>query len=528
MNPIRRLLAFLVEALIWMGCVLAAYALSVKPLLPVSLLPWPMDWLWLATALKYVAFLLLLIPLGPRFVGPGLGFGYRSLGLKLADAEGQPLPRWRVLVRALNWWLCTAPLMAGLLPVVRRHRRTWPDRITGAWVLSGRRPSITCWIFFLLVLGPLGWLFVGDRFTHQDQTSRRFGYLDRQGIMVVPPRFKEAQVMEHGFALVKDADQKWGFLRSANRQFTRLQSWGEPAFRTTAMIVARQNDRQVVVDENNQRLSLPVSSRMMPGQTVAAPVMVTEGPVGVAYYDHEGHQVGTQHWEDGAGFSGGMARVTVAGKQGAINAQGKLTVPAAFDRLGPFAQGLASARQGARRGLVDIHGKWVMHREDLTDLLEVPEDGPPLLQACQGEHWGYLDFQGRWAIPPIYEEGRLFGATGYARVRVGPHWGVIDRQGAWVLQPVFEQLLAPGEPPFAAMRAGHWGYWDPQGREIVPPQFAIAGPFKNGSAYARGFLRWYRVDAKGTITPLPWSVTLEPAALSGEWVAFSQPMQVTP
>ena len=50
--------------------------------------------------------------------------------------------------------------------------------------------------------------------------------------------------------------------------------------------------------------------------------------------------------------------------------------------------------------------------------------------------WGYIDKQGRMAIPPAFREAESF-QNGLAAVQQGELWGYIDTRGEWVIKPRF-------------------------------------------------------------------------------------------
>lgn len=87
-----------------------------------------------------------------------------------------------------------------------------------------------------------------------------------------------------------------------------------------------------------------------------------------------------------------------AGKWGFATADGKLVIPAVFDAVAPFQQGLAA---------VQLAGKW-----------------------------GYLDEAGHAAIAPRFEAARDF-SEGLAAVKLDGLWGYVDRQGGVVIHPRF-------------------------------------------------------------------------------------------
>ncbi len=118
----------------------------------------------------------------------------------------------------------------------------------------------------------------------------------------------------------------------------------------------------------------------------------------------------------GKGFSEGLAKVSVNGKVGFINRNGKLVIPAKLRDAGSFRDGLAPFE-------------------------------------ASNNKWGFIDKAGRIAIPATYDWAISFN-EGLALVQLGKLWGYINRDGKYVVQPKFEEAESFSEG-FAAI-----GYYD--------------------------------------------------------------------
>jgi hypothetical protein len=135
----------------------------------------------------------------------------------------------------------------------------------------------------------------------------------------------------------------------------------------------------------------------------------------------------------------------------AIGTAGQLRIRSA----GSFSEGLAwvcyAGPSKAVFGFVDRAGNQVInmrpHRvEDFSEGLAVFSDG---------ERLGYADRNGKWVIPPKFDSARRF-SEGLAAVRIGETWKYIDKQG--------NDVFVPGQP------------------ENAPGPFNIPGNFSGGLA----------------------------------------------
>jgi len=151
------------------------------------------------------------------------------------------------------------------------------------------------------------------------------------------------------------------------------------------------------------------------------------------------------------------------GHVGFINAEGKVIIPPKFD-VGWFAEedfveGLSPARSGHNWGFIDTKGNWVIKAK--YKRVEPFAEG---LAAVTG----HSDFV-------VYPEGYIFPVA------------YIDKNGATIID--FPKGVAEAYPFSEGMAAvmlfdgfGKLGYIDRTGRLIIPYQFAVAGPFREGLA----------------------------------------------
>jgi hypothetical protein len=240
------------------------------------------------------------------------------------------------------------------------------------------------------------------------------------------------------------------------------------------------------------------------------------------------------------------------GRWGYIDASGHVVIPPAFDRAGPFSEGLAAVQQGQVHGYVDRTGKMALvpayapagtiHRRFSSGRAAVKKD----------HRVGYIDRTGALVIPARYLLGEDFSedhAVVCAERSVG--CGYVDVHGTGVIGPglmggypvrgglackilmmsMSRQLVAlqpVGGPPLAgeyagcgrpaeglvAVRVGDaWGYVDLQGKPVVKPAFAWAGEFSGGLAPARDATgRCGYVDRSGAFVVPPRWRTCDPFA----------------
>ncbi len=191
--------------------------------------------------------------------------------------------------------------------------------------------------------------------------------------------------------------------------------------------------------------------------------------------------------------------VTVNGKDGFIDRDGKIAIEPIFDKAYPFTDGLAAVQQKQKWGFIDTKGRMVIEPQFVQ--VGLFSDGMASFRKKQvTDPWGYIDQTGKVVIQPHFDCAEKF-RQGIARVGfetrqskllsriadVGTtcDYQFIDRQGKFVPEPV-PTHDATGEAgeliPFRKNELA--GYLNAKGEVVIEPQFQVAAPFSAGLARA--------------------------------------------
>lgn len=193
-------------------------------------------------------------------------------------------------------------------------------------------------------------------------------------------------------------------------------------------------------------------------------------------------------------FSDGMAVVSVNRKYGFIDSKGRMAIEPRYDTAGCFSEGKALVAvltgdpnqfpygQQYKWGMVDKTGKTLIELvyERLGDfsqsrafIVERDRNGDDKI--------GFIDPNGQYVIPPIYQEALSF-SEGIAAVRRLNYWGYIDRSGNRITGLRYKQA-EPFSDGLAAVQVGEkWGYINRVGETAIEPQFLYVRAFSNGMA----------------------------------------------
>jgi hypothetical protein len=180
-------------------------------------------------------------------------------------------------------------------------------------------------------------------------------------------------------------------------------------------------------------------------------------------------------------------------RYGFIDATGKVVIPINLEDADEFSEGLAHVWVDHRPAFIDTAGKVQFFLpQDCVNvgsfregLALVNAGGDSQHHSIEGGLWGYVDRDGRFAIPPRFTLTRGLAydwstspvssfSEGLAAVP-GPdgRFGFIDRTGRWVIPPQFDHVeeefwhgLAKVEMNKNSKDNYYWGYVDRTGRFV--------------------------------------------------------------
>ncbi len=240
-----------------------------------------------------------------------------------------------------------------------------------------------------------------------------------------------------------------------------------------------------------------------------------QGLVGVI--DPSGREILPTAFEQAVILSGRRIAVKKQGLYGVYDADGQILIPAEYERLYVCADGTLLLRnQNGMWGAVSPsgaellpfvypeiydgdngvfcvrqeNGYWRLMREQN---IPVDDHGYELLSSFQegriaakaNGKWGFLDYDGNFAVPAVYEEVRPF-SDGLAPVRKNGQWGFADTEGNEVIPPRFQGIVCGFREGIAAVQQGKkTAFIDRSGNTVFTKDISAVLPFQNGIAEVR-------------------------------------------
>lgn len=317
-----------------------------------------------------------------------------------------------------------------------------------------------------------------------------WGFIDRTGKEVVPPKYDWAGDFYDGLAMVFIADResedgKWGFIDRTGKEVVPVIYDEVGEFREGRAAVCKDG-KLGFVDETGS-IVIPLTYM----------------------YQSDGHWLASWYREVLPFFSEGLAAVWNSDEHGDqygyIDRDGNVVIPFEFSYAAPFSEGLAYVSKDGRISYADM------------------EDG-------EYGHFGYINKTGEVVVPLIYDcdysDGLVLTdwrfTNGFAQVRDSTQWkyGMIDKTGAvivpfqydWITN--FHEGLAFAGLGKEFLHIGEWdsiGAVDKMGKEIVPVgEYEYIWDFYDGFALVGRCLEdgssgqyhgYYCLDVYGFIDP---------------------------
>ncbi|MEM6263322.1 MAG: WG repeat-containing protein [Bacteroidota bacterium] len=167
------------------------------------------------------------------------------------------------------------------------------------------------------------------------------------------------------------------------------------------------------------------------------------------------------------------AIVSRNGKEGIIDVHGKEIVPAIYESVGTFKEGMVAVE---RRENDESKSKWGFYGRDgmlkvpfMYDLARPFAEGLAPVQ-LEGK-WGYVNLEGELQIACKYNLASLFFG-GKAIVKLGDRNGIIDTSGNWTVDlPSFDTAEILTENMLAISHNKKWGVITLKGEMIIEPMY---------------------------------------------------------
>jgi hypothetical protein len=296
-----------------------------------------------------------------------------------------------------------------------------------------------------------------------------WGYIDREGKVVVAPQYRQAQDFSDGLGQVTIASGSTSFVDA-----------------TGAVVLELGNQFPILQDFSEGRAAFSIDGKW-------------------GYIDRRGKIVIAARYDKVQSFSEGRAAVNLGatlkrefprdylagGKWGFVDASGKLVIPAEYDyvEFHGFREGLALVRKGKEEyAYIDKQGRTVFKLHDnfrdskrwIASVRHFSEGLAHVNTSGYPGFTGFVDKTGEFVIEPRFIAG-LF-SEGLCPFTVDGKSGYFDKRAKTVIEPQFEVAELFSEGLAVAGKEEQLSYIDKLGRVVIPGPFNDAEPFRGGLA----------------------------------------------
>lgn len=197
------------------------------------------------------------------------------------------------------------------------------------------------------------------------------------------------------------------------------------------------------------------------------------------------------------------------GKSGCLNTKGELVIPAVFDFISYFENGVATAKKDGRLALIDTIGNIVQQFPEIVQSMYF--SGNYAIVHRSDGHAGLMEKTGEILLEPKYNGIDPF-SDGFAAVQIesdesGVTSAFIDTLGRFVFERTFGFIRSFSEGYAAVEINGKWGFIDRTGKLAVEAKYDDVKDFYNGLAIVgikdRKSFRYGFIDTTGRIVIKP-------------------------
>lgn len=328
-----------------------------------------------------------------------------------------------------------------------------------------------------------------------------WGYLNRNGKLVIPPIYEFVQNFKNGRAIAKKRG-KWGvintknevvvpfkydlieYLPGSNHQFFLLEIHGKKHGFVDAL------GRDIIPTDHDElnHFSEGVASVKSANRW--------------GFVSQNGKWIAKPQYLAVRDFGDGLAAVRTEKGWGYINKQGNIIIEPQFIRAGKFSDGLAPVRpKRGKSGFINHQGEFVI--EPQFDRVSEFRYGRAMVKPPQKD-WGMINQKGDFLLPPKFKRLEFAQDSGYVHANQNYMWGLCDLTGKKLTGFKYRKIMSFSEGLAAVQlkksesSKSLFGYIDRTGKTIIDHKFKKAMTFQEGKAIvSQGKNQYYFINKTG-------------------------------
>ncbi len=308
--------------------------------------------------------------------------------------------------------------------------------------------------------------------------SSKYGYVNRDGKIIINPLYERADVFSEHLALVKPADSsKWGFINANGQYAVRPLYIAATMFSDGLAWVVKENSFPEAIDKNGKTLFMlkgVEKVRYFQDGMAAVSTKDTAGNEFWGFVDKTGKIKITPIYEAVGNFNEGLCAVRMKDtKWGYIDLEGKVVINYQFDEAGRFDNGSAIVKFENYYGIIDRNGKFTVNPQYARI---IHDHDKFLVQDAPSGLWGWINKDGKTLIECTYAQAYPFNGQDLAPVEIGSKFGYINTKGKIEINPQYDMAMPFNYDVAFVLENGKTGMINTEGKYIANPQFTDIEP----------------------------------------------------
>ncbi len=338
-----------------------------------------------------------------------------------------------------------------------------------------------------LILGE--WIEKSDDY-HAIKSNDKFGFIDKNGKLVIDYQFLDAKDFVNGYAQVSNGTY-WAII---DKKGTRISDWYEEIkpFQGSLAVVKKIGNTGFINTEGKF-----VGKWYEKVEPLDYGLYKATKYEKYAIINSDGFLV-TQWFDEIGTFQSGYVRVVLEGKYAYINKIGAMAI-GWYDNISDVRDGITKVQNEGKSGFFNIEAYFI---SEFYDFLGDFNDGIALVQ--NNGKYGFISKTGQLITEIKYDKATPFNG-GIAQIEKDGKAAYINTNGDVIMGWYDSKIYFHKDPPrgLIAVKIGRkYGYQTINGKRVIPATFDYAENFSEGVALVKNKPQEMLIDKSGKPKPL--------------------------
>jgi len=334
----------------------------------------------------------------------------------------------------------------------------------------------------------------------------KWGLLDSIGTLVSSPKFDECLYVYGNHIAVKQ-NNKWGIINCQGKLLIPYSYDNIEELREQVLLVKKNNKYGILNGALKTIVPLKYDKIELTGYVnrygntshdgLAVTISEKHG-----YFDLSGKEIVPARFDRVSPFQDGICQVMLDGKWGIYNSAGQQVLPCIYDY---FNAGLLPfiVTQNNLHGVIDHEGKVIIPFADQGITTEFWNDHW-VFRVINNGKVGLFDLSGKNILPFRFVGVQEFSSkhpSTVFKVWDGTHYGAADNSGKLIVPLIYDEIMLVDNIPgtsakyYKVMYNGEWGFLNNNGKQVIAPIYSNLTPLQEKALIAikngrRGVIDW--------------------------------------